>query len=378
MVVSLEKIYVDESVIDEELTRRVLERSPGTPYDVVRDETIGERVSRVSLSRGKRILHITRQRGEMVKPCPGTLPPYICCRYTVINQMTQCPMDCTYCILQSYLDGPLITLNVNTSDIFGSIDRLLSDQPNRFFRFGTGELTDSLALDDLTGISKDFARFFSTRRNSLLELKTKTDRVDELMDSPAKNVVVSWSLNPQKVVDVEELGSAGVVDRLRAARRCQERGFLLGFHFDPILWVEDWESLYADLIQQIFSYVDGKRIVWISLGSLRFPPRLKEIVQRRFPKSRIVYEEMVRGLDGKMRYPKPLRVEMYRKIYGWLKQGAQDLFIYLCMESPEVWDRVTGTHPGSNEELDFWFAKSLWERFPELDMDEPDREAYNL
>lgn len=376
MAAFLRHVYVDEEVVDEEITRRMLEKCSDIPYEIVKDETIEKTLGAMSLARGKRTLYITRQKGEMVKPCPGTLPPYLCCRYTVINQMIQCPMDCTYCVLQTYLEKPFLMLYTNLPDVFQGVDQLLTDQPDRFFRFGTGELTDSLALDELTGLAEDYVDFFSTRRNCLIELKTKTDGVDGLLGAFAKNVVVSWSLNPPAIVTNEESGASTVEERLGAARRCQEKGFLLGFHFDPILWVPDWENRYRTLIQKLFSCVDGSRIVWMSLGSLRYPPPLKEIVRVRYPRSRIIYEEMVRGLDGKMRYPKPLRVEMYRKIYGWLKEKAPDLFVYFCMESPDVWDRVTGEHPDSNEELDFWFVRSLWERFPELPMDVPDRGAY--
>ena len=372
----IEKIIVDEKVVNDKLTQRILRNFPQIPSEIVTEETLNAQANRFSFTEGKRILAVTKQEGEMVKPCPGTLPPYICCQYTVINQTTQCPMDCAYCILQAYLKNPFITIYTNLADIFQSIDKLLEIQPWRFFRFGTGELSDSLALDSLTSLSRDYAKFFSTKRNTLIEFKTKTDSIELLLDSPTKNVVVSWSLNPQIVADREEALSANIKDRLKAARKCQDKGFLIGFHFDPILWVPDWESLYHELIQELFSWVDGSGIVWISMGSLRYPPILKEIVQERFPRSKIVYEEMIRGLDGKMRYPRPLRVEMYKKIYGWLKEKAPDLFIYFCMESPVVWDQVMGTHPNSNNELDFWFARSLRERFPSLNMDTPQYERY--
>lgn len=376
MAFRLKKIFINKSIVDEPLTRRVLARCSGIPFEVIDDGKMKAYLDQITLAMGKRILYMTWHPGEMVKPCPGTLPPYLCCRYTVINQMIQCPIDCTYCILQNYLESPVVTLYVNFSDVFRSVNQLLSDQPSRFFRFGTGELTDSLALDHLTEFSKDFIHFFSKKRNALIEFKTKTVQVGNLLNSSSKNVVVSWSLNPQKIVSKEEFLSSRLQERLLAAQQCQERGFLLGFHFDPILWVPKWEALYSKLIQQIFSYVDGSRIAWISLGSLRYPFPLKKIIQQRFTQTRIIYEEVIQGMDGKMRYPKPMRVEMYQKIYGWLKDQDPDLFVYFCMESAEIWDRVMGTHPESNEELDFWFARHLWERFPELEMDEPDRESY--
>jgi spore photoproduct lyase len=376
MVDFIKHIWIDPRALDYPLTKTILEKGSEIPQETIGNEEAIRRFQKLTLTRGKKILYLTLQKGEMVKPCPGTSPPYLCCKYTVINQTTHCPMDCTYCILQEYLDTPVISVYVNLPDIFGQIDNLLKNQPRRFFRIGTGELTDSLALDHLTKLSKHFIGYISNQKNALLELKTKTADIENLIGLPHRNTVISWSLNPQQIIKQEEFLSAQLDERLQAARKCMEERYLLGFHFDPILDVSNWEQLYRNLIDRLFAHVDGSRIVWISLGSLRYPSSLTEKIQKRFPKSRIVYEEMIKGLDGKMRYPKPLRIEIYGKIYRWLKEKYPDLFIYFCMESPDVWDKVTGSHPESNEELDFWFAQSLRQRFPELNSDEPERANY--
>jgi spore photoproduct lyase len=376
MRIDFQTIYVDRRVASSDFVREILQKNRSIPHTVIQDGEMQTLLGSLSLSQGKHFLYLTEQKGGLVKPCPATSAPYLCCRYTIVNQGTQCPMDCTYCILQHYLDSPVLTLNVNVRDIFDEIDQLQSAHPKRFFRFGTGELADSLALDSLTGLSVQYGRFFSTRRNGIIEFKTKTDSIGNLLASPSQNSVVSWSVNPQSVVRKEEFKTAALRERLAAAQKCQEKGFLLGFHFDPIVFVSGWERLYSDCIRQIFSYVDGSRIAWISLGALRFPPQLKAIIRSRFPGNRIVCEEMIRGKDGKLRYPRPVRQEMFLKIYGWIREHAPDVFIYFCMEPPWVWDAVMGGHPESNAELDFWFGRSLHARFPELEMDEPLKEAY--
>ncbi len=58
-------------------------------------------------------------------------------------------------------------------------------------------------------------------------------------------------------------------------------------------------------------YVDPKKIIWMSLGSFRFMPSLKEVIRRRHPSSELLNGEFVPGLDGKMRYFKPIRMELY-------------------------------------------------------------------
>ena len=105
------------------------------------------------------------------------------------------------------------------------------------------------------------------------------------------------------------------------------------------------EEDYRKVVEQIFRYVSADNIIWISLGSLRFMPSLKPIIQKRFPDSKIVYGELIPGLDGKMRYFKPLRIALYRKMVSWIKALAPEALIYLCMEDEEVWRKSLGYVP---------------------------------
>lgn len=371
----IKKMMIDPDVRDAPLVRRLLRNRGMIPYEFVHASSIQNVAS--SLTQGKQILWITRSPGGTVKSCPATNPPYLCCRYTTIHAMTQCPFDCTYCILQDYLENPLITLYADQDKILEEILKIKNDEPHRFFRFGTGELADSLALDGLTGLSTDYIKFFNTQKNALIELKTKSIQIENLIGLNPKHTIISWSLNPPEIIKREELHAASLQERLEAARRCQDAGYLLGFHFDPILRFEGREGAYRDLVQSLFHAIDPDRIVWISLGSLRFPPALKDVMTKRFPGSAILYEEMVRGLDGKMRYLRPIRIELYRKVFGWIREHAPDVFVYFCMESPAVWDAVFGHHPGSNADLDYRFARSVWDRFgEEVEMDCPQPSFY--
>ncbi|NOR26487.1 MAG: DNA photolyase, partial [Desulforhopalus sp.] len=103
---------------------------------------------------------------------------------------------------------------------------------------------------------------------------------------------------------------------------------------------------YASTIDKLFEAVPAEAIAWISLGALRFLPSLKEIGIKRFPSSRIYYNEFIRGLDGKARYFRPNRVELYQVIYERLKErSASTTCIYFCMESDEIWQEVMGFTP---------------------------------
>ncbi|MDZ7262866.1 MAG: DNA photolyase, partial [candidate division KSB1 bacterium] len=240
----------------------------------------------------------------------------------------------------------------NITDLFAELDKILSQHPHRFFRIGTGELADSLSLEHLTHLSSFLVPYFSKWPNAILELKTKSTLIDNLLNLEHRGrTVVSWSLNAESIAQTEEPRSPSVEERLVAARKCQEAGYKLGFHFDPLIHYPGWEQGYRNVVDKIFEYVDPESIAWISLGAFRYPPQLEAIIRQRHPQSPIVYGELFPGKDGKLRYFKPIRIEMFKRVLERIREYDKSVFVYLCMESPEVWRKVFGWVPEGKNKL---------------------------
>lgn len=299
----------------------------------------------------KESLRLVSFPGQLLKPCPGT-NNYICCGYQILHVGTNCPLDCSYCVLQAYFNQPSLRVFVNLeSELIRILDHI-DRHPEKIFRVGTGEFTDSLALDPIAGWSDILLPPFSVRKNAVLELKTKTLNIKRLISSKERDrIIVSWSLNSPYVTSREEHGAPGIRKRLEAARRCQEEGFTLGFHFDPMIEHPGWKEGYLRTLDMLDEMIDPKRIIWMSLGTIRFMPALKNIIRKRHPDTHILDGEFVPGLDGKMRYFKPIRIDMYAFMRGVLAAWHQDLGLYLCMESDEVWQKGLGWSPTDSEGL---------------------------
>ena len=145
-----------------------------------------------------------------------------------------------------------------------------SSQPETLFRIGTGEHSDSLALDKTLGINQHIIKFFAALPNALLELKTKSNQIEHLLELPhGGKTVISWSVNPQVIITKEELKTATLDERLNAARMASDAGYKVAFHFDPMIDYPDWEKGYQGLVEQIFDNISPDRIAWVSLGTLR-------------------------------------------------------------------------------------------------------------
>lgn len=343
-MVPFQRILINQAVADLPLTRRVLQAFPDLPVEMVSGEPQAD--PDLSIAASKKTLYLTAFQGQLIKPCPGTRE-YICCGYRILNTATNCPFDCTYCILQAYFNQPYIRLFANLDDIFSQLREYARSQAGQIIRLGTGEFTDSLVFDPFTGFSRRLAAEIGNFPNLVVELKTKSRAVENLLEMGGnERLIIAWSLNPGGVIAREERGAAGLEERLAAAVACQEKGFRLGFHFDPIFYFSGWEEQYRETVERLFQRIDPEKIAWISLGCFRYLPSLAPIIRERCRSSRHIHEEFIPALDGKKRYPQPRRVEIYRQMVAWIAARAPQVLVYLCMENSAVWRQVFGFTPG--------------------------------
>jgi len=332
------RVLVEAEVAEGDLVRSLRENLPGAVFEIV------DRVSE-SDCRDPDVLEVVRFQGRLLKSCPGTRH-YHCCGYRILHFGIQCTLECSYCILQAYLNQPNLRLFGNTGEMLRELTDELEQHPDTLHRIGTGEFTDSLLLDPFTGLSKKLVPFFAGKANAVLELKTKTTFVQNLGELDHNgHTITAWSLNSEYVRLREEPLASTLEERFEAARFCSERGYFLAFHLDPIIHYPEWRSGYGEVLDRLFSAVDPGRIVWMSLGAFRFMPDLKGVIRARHPGSRIPYGEFIRGLDGKMRYFRDIRVEFYEFMVEKIRKIDPDLCIYLCMEGDDIWKESFGFSP---------------------------------
>ena len=332
------RVIVESSIAEGALVASLRKNLPRSSFEIV------DRISESS-HRDHDILEVVDFKGRFLKSCPGTRR-YHCCGYRILHFGTQCSLDCSYCILQAYLNQPNLRLFGNLDEIFSELSDILGQDQARLYRIGTGEFTDSLLLDPFTKLSRLLVPYFASTPNAVLELKTKTDFVENLGELDHRgHTIVAWSLNSAKVRRLEEPLAATIAERLQAARFCSARGYFLAFHFDPIIDYPGWKSGYGRTLDRLFAEVDPRRIVWISLGAFRFMPQLKAVMRLRHPSSRIVYGEFIRGLDGKLRYFRDIRAEFYSFMVERIRRADPELCVYLCMESDDIWKQSFGFSP---------------------------------
>jgi spore photoproduct lyase len=328
-------IYVEKSAVNTG-TVKLLDKK-GIDYKIVdSDEEFEDKKSNI---------FVTSSRGTFLRPCPAT-KIYRCCNYHVFDIMEGCPFDCTYCILQSYLNHEYIKVFADTD----SIEReLLELNEKGRYRVGTGELSDSLALDNIFEFSGLFIPIVNKLENIQFEFKTKSSNTSNLLNLNPKNIVISFSVNTDFISKTEEHKAGDMDKRLNAAKILAEYGYKIGFHFDPIVIYDNCHKDYDNLIDKLFSSVDEQSVEFVSLSTFRCIPSLIDRIREKFDRSILTKYDYIKGLDGKLRYFKPERIDILNFVYKALRKNWRKAFIYFCMEHSTIWDKIIGYDPGERD-----------------------------
>ncbi len=341
------KIFIEKSALDYQLSKKII--SQFSDWEIISsyEDFSWDLLSTEELiSLGKRYLFLMEYRGKFVRPCPGT-QNYYCCSYQIFHIGEGCPLDCAYCILQLYLNRPglkvwgnLLERGLEELRVFLNFKK----EKGEVVRIGTGEFTDSLALEPITHISEILIDFWSTLNPlGVLELKTKV--VPSSFFASIKGdprIILSWSVNTDWVIAKEEKGTAPLLVRLQGALQAIQKGFTVAFHFDPIIYYPLAEEDYPKVLELILNTIPLDKIAWISLGTLRFPKDLKYIAEKRFPHTRIYSYEFIEGLDQKKRYFIEVRKRLYKSLEKLIKATWDQVCYYFCMEGDRVWEEVLG------------------------------------
>lgn len=343
-LLNFEHIFIDPKSAQSEVALRFQNLFPKEKITWTANPNLAKSEKTGSLSpkefnQSKKNIFITEFQGQFFKRCPGTHQKMACCNYFVLNLGLQCNMNCSYCYLQSFINTPIMTIYSNIDQALNELDQITQEFQGLTFRVGTGEVIDSLSLDPLTLYSHKLIRFFKNKSHLTLEFKTKSDLVDQFIDlEHSKNVIVSWSINPQHIIDAEEHLTASLESRLLAAEKCLSKEFKIAFHIDPIIWHPNWKSNYKLLIDQVTTRFKPDDLPYISLGALRFQKEQRWMMKERFELNSYVNQaELFEGKDKKLRYDQELRNEMFKFVIDEFKSKDQKWNVFLCMESPETW-----------------------------------------
>ena len=285
---------------------------------------------------------------QILGDCPVASIKTRCCNLKTLDAVAGCGFDCSYCSIQSFYTGGTILVHKN----LGEKLKNLKLDPEKNYHIGTGQSSDSLMWGNRDGLLDDLCCFARDNSNVILELKTKSDNIAALLDLDVPpNILLTWSLNTQTIIDAEERLTSSLDRRLEAARKAADAGIPVGFHLHPMVWYEGWEKEYRELCSRLLEEFRADEVVTVSLGTLTFiKPVLKKLRER--PIRSKILQMPLEEASGKLSYPLSIKKELFSAVYGELEPWHNLVYFYMCMEDPELWMPVFGKAFDDNTEFE--------------------------
>lgn len=300
-------IYVEEAVAEHPRSLEICSRFPRATVIPCRryGEIFNPRGQSFRLQKKRPALILAEKQGRLVLPTPegygigGE-------RNVYFSHMLNCLYDCRYCFLQGMYRSANYVVFVNYEDFFAEIEREAS-QETYFF---SGYDCDSLAFEGVTGFVRAALPVFRSLPGAWLELRTKSTRIDPLLEhEPWERCIVAFSFTPDVVSGALEQGVPSVERRLQVMAKLGALGWPLGLRFDPLILTSDYRRLYRELFAQVFAAVPRARIHSVSFGPFRLPADYFRQMDRLYPD-----EPLMAGpfqlQEGMVSYRRELEEEM--------------------------------------------------------------------
>lgn len=249
-----------------------------------------------------------------------------------------CPYGCAYCYLagtQGVRFSPTVKIFLNLPEILAEVDCVARrfDEPTAFY---LGKLQDGLALDPLTGYSRQLIPFFAGHPTARLTMLSKSASVDNLLDLEHRgHAILSWTVNPTAVIEAFERNTPPLEERITTMQSAARAGYPVRAVVMPIIPISGWAQVYQELLTDLFSRVALQRV---TLGSICSYPQAMRLTEQRLGRANPIFVQLDRGRmsDGRVRFPRGLREEVYRHLLRTIRQLRGNVEIGLCLEEPSM------------------------------------------
>ena len=246
-----------------------------------------------------------------------------------------CTAMCMYCYLVcNYNKCAYLRLFVNREYMLDKIKKTaLKADRNLTFEIGSNSdlILENTITDNLVWTIENFA----DSPKGLLTFPTKFHMVDPILNIKGKEkVIVRMSVNPAEIINRVEFGTSMLNARIDAINKLHAAGYKVGILVAPVILVENWKSLYEELLIQLSQLLSPavKKDVFFEVIFMTYSYVHRAINAEAFPNAIDLFDTNIMTGRGKGKYMyKPLVKEHAGLlIRHWLEQyfpGCKILYV---------------------------------------------------
>ena len=287
-------VYIEQAIAEHELVQRIISRVSGTPIITIKryGEVFNRAGQNFRIQKRAPALVLAKKHGGTVLPSPEGYG-FEQSRGFYFSHMLNCLYDCRYCFLQGMYRSAHYVLFVNYEDFMAGIDAIALNHEEGTV-FYSGYDCDSLAMEPISAFCESFIPFFANRPKSILEIRTKSTQVRQLLDfQPIDNCVVAMSFTPEAASKRWEHKVPTLSKRLQSMKKLQLAGWKIAVRFEPVIGGAGVESEYDRLFSQTFSALSADELHSVSLGEFRLPVQFHKNLVKLYPDEDLLARQTV-------------------------------------------------------------------------------------
>lgn len=325
---SFSHIYVEEGVEEAPLTKEILKKFPKAVKVRIKHykDVFCRPRQNFFVQESSRKLIIAAKKGELLYRGPDVCHSFGNENFYYTSPALNCVYSCDYCYLKGMYPSANLVIFVNVEDFFKEIEDLIRQKP---IYLSISYDTDLLALERIAPLCTTWIEFARWKEDLKLEIRTKSANYSAISSlAPACNVILAWTLSPDEVIKKYEKNAPPLDLRLKNIKRAIGDGWNVRLCFDPVLYFENWEAAYENLISRTFSVIPADKVKDASIGVFRIPRDYLKRMRRNSPPSEIIHYPYTER-EEVYTYDEKIKRELTEKVWSLLKKHIPEDKIFI-------------------------------------------------
>ena len=203
-----------------------------------------------------------------------------------------CTASCLYCYLVcNYNKCAYLRLFVNREQMLDKIIKT-AEKSDKELNFEIGSNSDLILENTITNNLVWTIENFKNTSKGTLTFPTKFDMVDNILNLDHKGkVIIRMSVNPDYIINRVEFGTSRLEGRIKAINKLKDAGYKIGILIAPVIFVDNWQELYLELIQRLSSELSEqvKKEVFFEIIFMTYSYVHTKINEEAFPNAINIY-----------------------------------------------------------------------------------------
>ena len=204
------------------------------------------------------------------------------------SSIINCVYDCEYCYLQGVYSSGNIVIFVDIEKVFEEVEELYNKLKTLYLCVSYD--TDLLAIENICGFSEKWYYFIEDKKDLKIELRTKSGNIDKFLNlKPLDNFIIAFTLSPENLALKNEKYTASFKNRVKAIKELQEKGWKVRICIDPLIYSDNFEKNYSQMIEYLFNEIDKEKVIDVSIGVFRISKEYLKKMRNQNQNSEILY-----------------------------------------------------------------------------------------